>query len=272
MKNRKFKILVVSIVSSAFLCACSVSEKEVNVSQVEVSGTISEYVKVVDNTYKFTNNDKEAYITIEFELIKKPNQVFCRKKHPESIRLNAKDGNNSIFDTGSYGFEASRTEMSKLKDLLNNGSVGSKKSISFVWNYYGVSKDIGKPLFKNATSFEIIDNTFSFCDQIVSKDIHWDDADKEIKDNVSNISNSSGSEDWDAVLESYEEYIDQYIKLMKKANNGDASAIVEYMEYMEKATELTEKMQKSQGSLSASQLSKFNKLQTKLIKAIEEIN
>lgn len=69
MKNRKFKILVASIVSSAFLCACSVSEKEVNVSQVEVSGTISEYVKVVDNTYKFTNNDKEAYITIEFELL-----------------------------------------------------------------------------------------------------------------------------------------------------------------------------------------------------------
>lgn len=55
------------------LCACSgiPTEREVTVSDVDITGFIKSYVKVVDGTYKFTNNGKEASITVQFELIKK---------------------------------------------------------------------------------------------------------------------------------------------------------------------------------------------------------
>jgi hypothetical protein len=84
-------------------------------------------------------------------------------------------------------------------------------------------------------------------------------------------SSNSGSEDWDAVLKSYENYIDQYIKLMKKAKNGDASAMTEYVEMMEKATDLAEKMESAGDDLSTSQMNKFLKLQTKLANAAMEM-
>lgn len=92
---------------------------------------------------------------------------------------------------------------------------------------------------------------------------------------VSSTSSSSisskGSEDWDAVLKSYENYIDQYIKLMKKAKNGDMSAMTEYAEMMEKATDLQEKMENAGDEFSATQMAKFTKLQAKLINAASEM-
>jgi hypothetical protein len=85
------------------------------------------------------------------------------------------------------------------------------------------------------------------------------------------LSSSSDSEDWNAVLKSYEEYIDKYIVLLKKAKNGDASAMTEYVSMMEKATELSEKMQNAGSNLSTSQMTKFLKLQTKLTNAALEM-
>lgn len=80
-------------------------------------------------------------------------------------------------------------------------------------------------------------------------------------------SSDGGSENWDEVLTSYENYIDQYIKLMKKAKNGDASAMTEYAEMMEKATDLSEKMENAGDELSTEQMAKFVKLQSKLANA-----
>jgi hypothetical protein len=82
---------------------------------------------------------------------------------------------------------------------------------------------------------------------------------------------SSGNEDWDAVLKSYESYIDQYIKLAKKAKNGDASAMTEYVSMMEKASDLATKMQNAGDDLSSTQMAKFVKLQTKLANAALEM-
>lgn len=88
----------------------------------------------------------------------------------------------------------------------------------------------------------------------------------------STSSNSnSGSEDWDAVLKSYETYIDQYIKLMKKAKDGDASAMTEYVEMMENATDLAEKMENAGDDLSTAQMNKFMELQTKMANAAMEM-
>ncbi|QQR87018.1 MAG: hypothetical protein IPJ76_01975 [Flavobacteriales bacterium] len=77
----------------------------------------------------------------------------------------------------------------------------------------------------------------------------------------------TGDEDWDDILTSYEQYVDDYIKLAKAAKNGDASAIAEYPAMMENATELQSKLQNAGSNLTAEQLGRFSKLQAKLMNA-----
>jgi len=120
---------------------------------------------------------------------------------------------------------------------------------------------------------EISDDTERTIASLNSENDH--DADEESdsaeEETVIASNSSKGSENWDALLKSYEDYIDHYVVLMKKAKNGDLNAIAQYAEYMQKATDLQEKIENSQGDLSISQSAKFLKLQSKLLKTITEI-
>jgi ABC-type glycerol-3-phosphate transport system substrate-binding protein len=92
------------------------------------------------------------------------------------------------------------------------------------------------------------------------------EAEEEKKEEKTSTSSKS-SEDWDAILKSYDDYIEKYIKLMKKAKSGDISALSEYPSMLEKATDLSDKLKNAGSELSASQAAKFLKLQTKLANA-----
>lgn len=94
----------------------------------------------------------------------------------------------------------------------------------------------------------------------------YDDSD----DNYSYGSTGS-SEDWDAVLTSYENYVDQYISFMKRAANGDASAMAEYPAIMEKAQDLGNKLSNAQGEMSPAQWARFERIQMKFAQAAVEM-
>ena len=83
----------------------------------------------------------------------------------------------------------------------------------------------------------------------------------------SESTSTTGSEDWNSILNSYEKYINQYIALLKKTNAGDMSAMTEYLSMMEKATELAGKLENASDNLSTAQTARFLKLQTKLLNA-----
>ena len=82
---------------------------------------------------------------------------------------------------------------------------------------------------------------------------------------------SSGSEDWDALLTSYEKYVDKYISYVKKAAKGDMTALAEYPSLMEKAQEFSDKLQRAQGEMSASQWARYNKITMKMANAAREM-
>lgn len=84
-------------------------------------------------------------------------------------------------------------------------------------------------------------------------------------------SSSSGSQDWDALLKSYEQYVDKYISYMKKAAKGDMSALSEYPTLMEKAQELSSKMEDAQGEMSASQWARYMKITNKMAQAAQQM-
>lgn len=100
------------------------------------------------------------------------------------------------------------------------------------------------------------------------------DSDRNIDSDTENedvVSSSSDSEDWDAVLNSYDKYVDQYISLLKKAKNGDMNALTEYPALMEKAQNLSDKMANAKDNMSPSQWAKYNKITMKMAKAAEEL-
>ena len=83
---------------------------------------------------------------------------------------------------------------------------------------------------------------------------------------------STESEDWDELLESYEEYVDKYISYLKKASSGDMNALSEYPALLEKAQEFSDKMKNAQSNMSASQWSRYIKITNKMTKAAQEMN
>ncbi|HEX9980936.1 MAG TPA: DUF6591 domain-containing protein [Flavobacterium sp.] len=80
-------------------------------------------------------------------------------------------------------------------------------------------------------------------------------------------------QDWDKMLDDYEEYVDEYLKFYKESMSGNTAAISEYTEMMQKATALQESMADAQnnGAMSASQINRMMKIQTKMSSALMEM-
>lgn len=85
------------------------------------------------------------------------------------------------------------------------------------------------------------------------------------------VQESAGSEDWDGLLQNYEQYVDKYIALAKKAVKGDMSALSEYPALLEKAQELDEKLKNAEGEMSVSQWKRYGKISMKMLKAAGEM-
>ncbi|WP_310559837.1 DUF6591 domain-containing protein [Flavobacterium sp.] len=82
---------------------------------------------------------------------------------------------------------------------------------------------------------------------------------------------STGSQDYDKMLDDYEEYVDEYVKFYKKAMKGDTDALSEYPAMMEKATEFQKSIQEAQGNdqLSVKQITRMSEIQTKMLHAMQ---
>lgn len=77
--------------------------------------------------------------------------------------------------------------------------------------------------------------------------------------------------DWDEALTEYEEFVEEYIALLKKANAGDNTALTEYPAVLQKAQDSSQKLGEVQSDLTPEQLQRFMAIQQKLAKAASEI-
>ena len=86
-----------------------------------------------------------------------------------------------------------------------------------------------------------------------------------------NSSSSAGSVDFEELLDSYDKYVTEYISFMKKASEGDMSALTEYPKMMERANDLSEKIEKCKGEMSVSQLERYNKITMRMAEAAKQM-
>ena len=91
-----------------------------------------------------------------------------------------------------------------------------------------------------------------------------------IKDDVT-ISENNGNKNWEKILTDYESYTNQCIKLLKKANSGDVSAMTEYLEVLQKAQDIQESFLEAEDDITTAQMERFIKIQKKLIDATSDM-
>lgn len=72
-------------------------------------------------------------------------------------------------------------------------------------------------------------------------------------------------DDWDILLDEYEEYVNDAVRLYNKAMKGDVSAITEFASLAEKAQSLTTDLSNSINSFTMSQANRFSKISEKLV-------
>lgn len=97
------------------------------------------------------------------------------------------------------------------------------------------------------------------------------DTDYDEDDDSYSYESSSGSEDWDALLDSYEQYVNKYISYAKKADNEDMRALAEIPALLEKALELSEKLDNAEDEVSVSQWARYMKISNKMAAAVQEL-
>lgn len=105
-----------------------------------------------------------------------------------------------------------------------------------------------------------ISSAFELCEK------SGDSSDDEEDDDEIDASSKS-STNWDAVLNEYESYVNQYIALMKKAQKGDMSAMSDYAKMLEKAERLSDKLDDAEDEMTSTQLSRYMKITSKMASA-----
>lgn len=82
----------------------------------------------------------------------------------------------------------------------------------------------------------------------------------------------SQDDDWDEILDAYESYVNNYISCVKKAANGDISALTDMAEMLESAESFGDKLDNASSDLSSSQMSRYIKITSKLASAAADMS
>lgn len=224
---------------------------------------MSQYFSLVDKTYKYKTGIIDK-VTVE---------LTCIEPLPEDMK--AYIGVDVLDEDGTV-ISAGKPDASSFYNynVLRQASPGQTVTIE-IQNYQNVRDE--KPAKIRLSSVVENDPTVrsSAASPIIDEDVTPALAKEESSMSSENYDNNddsnSGSKDWDALLRSYEQYVNKYISLMKKAKNGDMSAMTEYVEFLQKAQELSREMDGAQGDMSASQWSRYMRITSKLAEAAQEM-
>ena len=273
--------IVIALVSS---CSSGNDAKTKTITATSTeftSGEIAKYVEVVDEPSELSFVEQDGAIPTQFIRLK----VKLRMTKDGLKDVDARDIDftsllsvaviNIVDESGTKVIDLSvkDEELLKLKKLLT-GNEGTTDEIVFEGQFH--NHDDAPKWFEQASQFtpyltadisvgsssdEGVSAESSETDDEVLSDEESSDGEAE-----SSISNA-GSTDWDELLDSYEQYVDKYIKFARKAANGDMNALSEYPALLEKAKEFSEKMENAQSEMSASQWGRYMRITTKMTQA-----
>lgn len=101
---------------------------------------------------------------------------------------------------------------------------------------------------------------------------HKANASSSSSSSLSSGSTSSSSQDWNKMLDDYEKYVNEYIKLVKKLSNGDKSVESQVDKYFWAADDLEDDLEEAynSGKMSSAQKKRYDKIEEKFTDAVFE--
>ena len=263
------KLFIIAIAITLFTsCGKDIpKEKTVTVNNISISGKGKKHIKVVDGSYTFIMvKEDKVIIPIKLKLTKAINL-----KEPEmgNLTLVPLDKSGVAIYLGFYNSfnPATMSDWGKVKDLLSD-EVGQTINVTF---------DCGGIFLKEEHIEKIMNETVSF--ELTRTDITSDsndDKDTSSSNTSNNLEENNNSDiennETDEALDSYEDYVDQYLKFLKKASNGNASAMSEYLALMQKAIKMQQKIQGMSNDFTTKQMTRMMKIQIKMTNAALEMN
>lgn len=266
MKTLKCFMMVVLTVCLASCGGKKSSDSEtsfdVTVDNTTIGGKLSQYFSLEDKTYKYEKGIIDK-VTVELK---------CIEPLPENLKayigVEVLDENGTVICAGkadAWSFDDF--------DVLRQATPGQVVTIT-IDNHENLGDNTPAKIRLSSIVEEETEPSESSSSSESSDDssVSSDDSSDDSSDAGKSISSSStSSADWDSMLNSYEQYVNKYIALVKKASNGDMTAMAEYAGLMQKAQELSDKMNGAQGEMSASQWARYMKITTKMTKAAQEM-
>lgn len=260
------------VMLSVFLASCGKPKdatKELNISNAEVLGDSADIVSIVDGTYTLVGTvptDMTEKLTIKLKLrLEKP--VQDNNFQITGWHVNLMDDNGTDLVEGLTALQLKDEEESKLKKFITTGHEGDEEEFTFTTSLG--NEDLYKTVMDKAAGLRLTDVSLYVEPTYTATNTDADESSSDASDTDEEIAEDDGDGDYDALLDSYEEFVDEYIDLLKKARNGDMDAVSQYASCMQKAQNLSEKLNKAQGTMSAAQWARYGKILNKFSKAVK---
>ncbi len=193
----------------------------------------------------------EIAFTVNVKMVKALSQKPKDLGFEQTVQIQYLDKDNNVLGTTIDA-----------KENILGLSVGQMGTVT---GTVSVGKDEAEKLLKKIKYVRIIDLKAAYEDENEKKQLEEKEAEaqEDVVDESDDTSEASG-ENWDAVLDSYEKYVNNYVRLMKKANAGDASAMSEYPSMLQEAQEFSEKLSNAQGELTSAQMARYLRITKKM--------
>lgn len=234
---------------------------KVKPESTSVSGDLADYLQVIDNEYEVVD-DWGGNLSIKVKATKPYEDGDIKEKEVKLSASLLADNGMPVSGTGEFEIEYSSKD--KLYSLLAKGSGEEVIQLKAMLGDYKAEEHAEKA------------KKFSLSSTVKEKEVASSSSSSTSNDNSNDeddsYSSSGSSEDWDAVLDDYEDYVDKYIKFYKKAMKGDMDALSEYPALMEKATSFAEKLENAKGDLSPKQVGRMAEIQMKMQKAAQDMS
>jgi len=254
------KQIILLFTAIAILSSC----KRDNTAHVKpetttVNGDLTGYLEVIDGDYQITE-DWGGNLSIKVKALKPLDDGMFTNKYITLAASLLDDKGSPVSGTGD--FELDFKSRDKFISLLKRGD-GEEIVIlsSGLGNYHAEQHaHLAKKFIVSGT---ITDETVSSSNNSSSSDESSSDTESEIDGNAS----------YDEMLDAYEKYTDDYIKVINSMNNDDMSgAMSNYADLLSSSQDLEQKLKAVENKLTTKQASRLLKIQSKMIKAMEKMN
>ena len=208
----------------------------------DLSKALKEIIRIDYDNYLLENDGDDG---LKLTLVFKGHSVG---KHEKAMaKLTGADMELALLDSRNTDYCNERFKLKgiTLEQILEwtlASHTFDKKEVTFVCSNIPDIKDV-KSRAKEVRIF-VVGGTSSYEDGDTS-----DNSDEEGEASES----SSSSEDWDAILDSYERMVDKYIVYANKVADGNTDVMSEAASIMEEAQEYADKLKNASDNLSSSQ-------------------